>query len=93
MLHTIDDALRDPALLGAALADSASWQVWRVVLKAGFGIELDEAEARIFANVAGDRKPPARHVRELWAVLLAAAAKAEWPPPSRSISRCSASTV
>ena len=31
---SIDAALLDPQLLGAALGDSASWQVWVAVLKA-----------------------------------------------------------
>ena len=67
--YTIDRALCDPALLGAALVDSASWQVWVVVLKAAFGIELDEQEARIFASIAGERQPPTQRVRELWAIV------------------------
>jgi hypothetical protein len=67
--HTIDDALSDPALLGAALADTATWQSWRVVLKAAFGLELSRAEARAFASVAGSRAPPTKRVRELWAVV------------------------
>jgi phage terminase large subunit-like protein len=67
--HTIDDALRDPHLLGAALVDQGSWRVWRVVLKSAFGLALDEEEARVFAAVAGGRAPPTQRVRELWAVV------------------------
>jgi hypothetical protein len=65
----IDRAIADPRLLGAALSDQASWQVWRVVLKAGFGLALNEEEVRTFAAVAGNRTPPAARVRELWAVV------------------------
>ena len=67
--HTFDDALTDPALLGAALGDPASWQTWRAILKAAFGITLNRDEARAFAAVAGSRQPPAQRVRELWCIV------------------------
>ena len=67
--YTIDRALTDPKLLGAALGDPASWQTWRVVLKAAFGLELNREEARAFASVAGSRQPPTQRVRELWAII------------------------
>jgi hypothetical protein len=70
--HTIDDALTDPALLGAALGDIKTiktWQTWRVVLKAAFGTTLNREEARAFASVAGSRAPPTKRVRELWAIV------------------------
>jgi hypothetical protein len=66
---TIDKALEHPQLLAAALGDQASWQTWRAVLKATFGIALNREEARAFASVAGGRKPPEQRVRELWAIV------------------------
>jgi hypothetical protein len=67
---TIDRALADRKLLGAALGDDrASWSTWLVVLKAAFGLALDAAELRVFAAVAGSRKPPAKRVRELWCIV------------------------
>ena len=66
---TIDAAIDDQALFGAALGDAATWQTWRVVLKATFGIKLNRDEARVFAAVAGSRSPPAQRVRELWAII------------------------
>jgi hypothetical protein len=66
---TIDAAIDDPALLGAALTPVASWKTWRTVLKASFGIQLDDDEARAFADVAGSRSSPAKRVRELWAII------------------------
>jgi hypothetical protein len=42
----IDDAISNPALLGAALGEPATWKTWRVVLNAAFGIELNRDEAR-----------------------------------------------
>src|SRR5258708_5100154 len=62
----ISEALVDRNLLGAALGDGASWQTWRVVLKAAFAEALTADELALFAVVAGDRAPPARRVRELW---------------------------
>jgi hypothetical protein len=66
---TIERALTDKRLLGAALGDLATWQVWIVVLKVAFGLPLDEAERSIFASVAGNRAPPSKRVRELWCVI------------------------
>jgi hypothetical protein len=65
---SIDAALSDRKLLGAALGDLAPWATWRVVLKAAFGDSLNEQERQTFAAVAGDRKPPSRTVRELIAI-------------------------
>ena len=62
----IAEALADANLLGAALGDVASWQTWRVVLKAAFAEPLTDEERALFALVAGDRAPPSRRVRELW---------------------------
>jgi hypothetical protein len=67
--YTIDRVLQDERWLGAALGDAMTWQTWRAVLKAAFGIELNRDEARVFASVAGGRKPPAERVRELWCIV------------------------
>ena len=68
---TIDRVFEDQRLFGAALAsdDPATWQTWRTVLKATFGIELNRDEARAFASVAGSRKPPQQRARELWCIV------------------------
>jgi len=66
---TIDAALTDRKLLGGAFVDLATWATWRVVLAAAFGGALDRAQRRAFAAVAGGRKPPARRVAELWAIV------------------------
>jgi hypothetical protein len=66
--YTIIKAISDPHLLGAALAPITSWQTWQIVLKAAFGLSLNDEEAEAFAAVAGSRSPPAKRVRELWAV-------------------------
>jgi hypothetical protein len=66
---SIDRALADRRLLGGALGDLGSWATWLVTLKATFGLHLDGAERSTFAKIAGDRPPPAKQVRELWAVV------------------------
>lgn len=66
---TIEAALNDGQLLGAALGDTATWGAWTAVLKAAFGLSLSRAERRAFAKVAGDRSPPSRRVAELWAIV------------------------
>jgi hypothetical protein len=62
-------ALKDPNLLGAALGNLSTWGKWRTTLKAAFGLKLTPKEMIDFHEVAGDREPPRRRVRELWAVL------------------------
>jgi hypothetical protein len=49
---TIDAALRDPKVLGAALGEPATWATWLTTLKAGFGIAF-----RRVSPVALDRIP------------------------------------
>jgi hypothetical protein len=66
---TIDRALLDKNLLGAALGAPETWALWLVILKAAFGQELSRSERRAFASVAGSRRPPKTRVRELWAII------------------------
>jgi len=66
---TIDRALRDPRLLGAALGDASTWGVWLTILSAAFGEPLGEGEEAVdFAKLAGGRGVPVQRVSELWAV-------------------------
>jgi hypothetical protein len=66
---TIDRALRDKRLLGAALGDASSWVTWLAVLRAAFGLQLDDDQQQLFAAVSGGRVPPTKRVRELWAMV------------------------
>lgn len=61
-------ALLDPNLLGGALGDPRPWSTWLVILKAAWGERLTAEEAKVFAEIAGGRKPPERQVSELWIV-------------------------
>ena len=66
---SIDAALRDRNLLSAALDDFVTWRTWLVMLRAAFGLPLDNEERQVFAQVAGNRAPPGRRVRELWCIV------------------------
>ncbi len=66
---SIDKALLDKRLLGAALGDSKSWSTWLTVLRAAFALGLSPEEVELFNSIAGDRKPPAHRVRELWCLV------------------------
>ena len=66
---SIDEALRDPRLLGAALGDPATWQTWLALLRAAFGLPLDAEQARMFGELAGGRAAPSKRVRELWNIV------------------------
>jgi hypothetical protein len=66
---SIEQALRDNNLLGAALGEVSSWSNWLTVLKAAFGQELTSSELTVFEQVAGERPVPKHRVRELWAIV------------------------
>jgi hypothetical protein len=63
---SIVDALDDPALFGPWF-NGPSWAVWKIIIKAAFGIKLSRSERKIFRSVAG-RDPPRKRVRELWII-------------------------
>ena len=62
---TIDRALTDRGLLGAALGDLLTWLTWRVALKAAYAEPLRGREERkVFGDISGNRQPPRRKVKE-----------------------------
>lgn len=64
---TIIDTLDDPTLFAPWFV-GPSWNAWRVILKAAFCIPLNQDELTTFRELAGDRPPPERRVRELWVI-------------------------
>ena len=62
---SINHALTDRNLLGAALGDLDSWATWRVILKAAFAEPMSADELIIFKELAGGREPPTSRVPEL----------------------------
>jgi hypothetical protein len=67
-MFTIDRAITDRNLLGAALNDIKTWSCWLAVLRAAFALPMSAADRVAFAAVAGNRVPPTRRVNELWCV-------------------------
>lgn len=65
----IDQALLDPALLGAGLDDVSTWKPWLSVLKATYGLRLTAAEQTFLTSVSGGREAPAAPVSELWCII------------------------
>jgi hypothetical protein len=65
---TIDQALIDRKLLGAALGELSTWQNWRSILKSIFALPLGAGERELFGRIAGGRQPPSRPCKEAWIV-------------------------
>jgi hypothetical protein len=64
----IAQVIGDQNLLGRYF-EGPSWDRWRAVLKAAYALPLTERERALFHEVAGERAPPRRPVRELVAVV------------------------
>lgn len=64
---SIIDALDDPALFQRWFPGE-TWNGWRTVLKAVYGLPMSEDEAEFFRSIA-ERDPPARPVREAWFIV------------------------
>jgi hypothetical protein len=60
-------ALDDPKLFQPWFA-GASWDNWRAVLKAAYGLPLTDDETVFFKSIAGGREPPKQQCRELWLI-------------------------
>jgi hypothetical protein len=65
---SIITAFEDPKMFGNFFPGD-SWDAWKTVLKATFGLPMDETETIFFQSVAGDRLAPTQSVRELWAII------------------------
>ncbi len=63
---TIIDAIEDPHLFAPLFKDAASWRAWKVVLKAIFGLSMDESERTLFTHLTGRHAPPTAQAREVW---------------------------
>jgi hypothetical protein len=63
----LPEAMVDPNLFEPWFG-GPSWDGWRIILKAAFAQPLTAEEQDRFRELAGDRAPPQRRVRELWVV-------------------------
>jgi phage terminase large subunit-like protein len=67
---SIDDALAEPSLLGAAIRDPESWKPWRALLAAAFGLPLDDYyQLAIFQACTGRAVAPTAACNYLWLVI------------------------
>src|SRR5262249_23489862 len=60
----IIDTMTDERLLGAFYRGQ-TWDGWKAVLKAAFGLPMTAEDTEFFKIVAGDRDPPGRRCKEL----------------------------
>src|SRR5262249_61483121 len=60
----IAEFINDPNLLGPYFG-GPSWARWHMLFKAVDGLLLTKAERKLFHEVAGDRQPPKKPVREV----------------------------
>jgi hypothetical protein len=63
----IVEAMDHGALFQPWFKGGSSWDSWRAVLKAAYGLPMSDQEREFFHQVA-ERAPPARRVKELWIV-------------------------
>jgi hypothetical protein len=61
---TIIEAMTSARLFGA-MYDGPTWKPWHAVLKAAFGLPMDDEEAAFFRLVAGNREPSGKRCKEL----------------------------
>ena len=65
----IVQALSDKKLFGALIEDQRSWENWKVLLKAVFGLHLFPDELTILKKLTGREHGPGLEVREFWAIV------------------------
>lgn len=65
---TILDAIHDPLLFRPLFKSLDSWRAWFVVLRAVFGLPMDQADLSLFKQLTGREAPPVQQVQECWLV-------------------------
>ncbi len=68
MTVSVRDLMTDPELFGHQFG-SESWAAWRALLAGFYGLELDEAERKLFEAVTGLSEAPSAALDELWMVI------------------------
>jgi hypothetical protein len=64
-MTTISEFLDDKEILGPWFS-GVSWNGWKAVLKAMYGLPMSAKEIRFFQSIAGGRDPPKKPVKEAW---------------------------
>lgn len=66
---TILDAIHDPLLFRPLFKLFDTWRAWFVVLRAVFGLPMDEADLSVFKQLTGREASPVQQVQECWLVV------------------------
>lgn len=61
---TIIEAIQDEKLFPPLAQRSVTWKAWMVVLRAIFGLQMDEADKALFVELTGRTWKPQTHRRE-----------------------------
>lgn len=62
----IIQAIRDPNLFRPVLGDLSTWSAWITVLKAAFGLPMDNDELELFTQLTGRKHAPTERAEETW---------------------------
>jgi hypothetical protein len=62
-------AIHDKKMFKPCFRDLATWAAWIGLLKALFGLSMDETELALYRRCTGREKAPGRPFKELWAVI------------------------
>jgi hypothetical protein len=65
----IIQAVHDPLLFKPVFRNLDTWKSWLCILRAVFGLEMDEADRALFTTLTGRETPPAEQVHECWLVV------------------------
>lgn len=65
----IIDAIHDKDLFLPCFRDLNTWESWLVLLKALFGLGMDEEDLSLYQSATGRQSPPEGECNELWAIV------------------------
>ena len=66
---TIIQAIHDPNLFRPFFRDLDTWKPWLVVLRAIFGLPMNDEELAVFQTLTACVTPPTEQAREAWLVI------------------------
>jgi hypothetical protein len=63
-------AINNPQLFKSCFRELDTWSAWLTLLKAVFGLEMDDKELFLYSECTGGRKKaPVKAIKELWAIV------------------------
>jgi len=64
----IVQAIKNRQLFRPVFRDLSSWNSWLVLLKALFGLQMDDKDLTLYKECTSRKKRPEQPFRELWAI-------------------------